>query len=157
MGTSATAGGKPNCEKADKEFRKKFTENELGAVCNICERIWFQNDLKPITTNGERVPLQPGHFESVAGFMGCSTCRNSLRDDKVPTLSITNGFTYPELPPDMPHMDIITERLVAMRLPFMQIRRLCHARGENFIVNVVRSVVILHDLKFQAVTAFSDR
>lgn len=148
MGTSATAGGKSNCEKADIEFRKKFTENELGAVCNICDRIWFQNDLKPITTDGARIMLQPGHFDSVAGFMLCQTCRNSLKDGKVPILSTTNGFTYPPLPPDMPDMDIITERLIAMRLPFMQIRRLCHARGATFIIYFNCSVIILLDLKF---------
>ncbi|KAL1395476.1 hypothetical protein pipiens_011217 [Culex pipiens pipiens] len=103
------AGGKPNCGKADEAFRKKFTENKLGAVCNICERIWFQDDLKFITTDGARVLLQPGHFESVAGFVGCQTCRNSLRDGRVPVLSVTNGFTYPELPSDLPPLDIITE------------------------------------------------
>ncbi|EDS32999.1 tetratricopeptide repeat protein, tpr [Culex quinquefasciatus] len=135
-------GGKPNCKKADQAFRKKFTENELGAVCNICERIWFQDDLKPITTDGARVLLQPGHFESVAGFMGCQTCRNSLRDGRVPVLSITNGFTYPELPTDMPHLDIITERLISARLPFMQIRRLCHARGSYSILGQVINVPV---------------
>lgn len=134
MDTSATAGGKPNCGKADEAFRKKFTENKLGAVCNICERIWFQDDLKFITTDGARVLLQPGHFESVAGFVGCQTCRNSLRDGRVPVLSVTNGFTYPELPSDLPPLDIITERLISARLPFMQIRRLCHARGAQFFI-----------------------
>lgn len=129
MNAAASTGGKLNYKKADNEFRKKFTENELGAVCNVCERIWFQNDLKPITTDGARVLLQPGHFESVAGFMGCQTCRQSLKDGKVPVLSTTNGFTYPEIPPHLPLLDIITERLISARLPFMQIRRLCHARG----------------------------
>ncbi|KAL9692106.1 hypothetical protein quinque_005500, partial [Culex quinquefasciatus] len=116
-GTTATAGGKPDCAKADIAFHKKFTDNKLGDYCNVCERIWFSNDLRPITSDGGRVLVEAGHFESVAGFKVCQTCHNSLRNGKVPTLSTSNGFTYPEKPANLPPLDPITERLIAPRLP----------------------------------------
>ncbi|XP_052565864.1 uncharacterized protein LOC120424652 [Culex pipiens pallens] len=34
-GTTATAGGKPDCAKADIAFHKKFTDNKLGDYCNL--------------------------------------------------------------------------------------------------------------------------
>ncbi|KAL1374276.1 hypothetical protein pipiens_018175, partial [Culex pipiens pipiens] len=116
-GTTATAGGKPDCAKADIAFHKKFTDNKLGDYCNVCERIWFSNDLRSITSDGGRVLVEAGHFESVAGFKVCQTCHNSLRNGKVPTLSTSNGFTYPEKPANLPPLDPITERLIAPRLP----------------------------------------
>ncbi|EDS42392.1 conserved hypothetical protein [Culex quinquefasciatus] len=141
-GTIATAGGKPDCVKADIAFHKKFTENKLGDYCNVCERIWFSNDLRPITSDGGRVLVEAGHFESVAGFKVCQTCNNSLRNGKVPTLSTSNGFTYPEKPANLPPLDPITERLIAPRLPFMQIRRLSHARGSYTIIGQIINVPV---------------
>ncbi|KAL9705431.1 hypothetical protein quinque_008949 [Culex quinquefasciatus] len=141
-GTTATAGGKPDCAKADIAFHKKFTDNKLGDYCNVCERIWFSNDLRPITSDGGRVLVEAGHFESVAGFKVCQTCHNSLRNGKVPTLSTSNGFTYPEKPANLPPLDPITERLIAPRLPFMQIRRLSHARGSYTIIGQIINVPV---------------
>lgn len=132
-GTSATAGGKPDCTKADIDFRKKFTDNKLGEYCNVCERIWWRSDLKPIPQDGGEMLVRTGHFESVEGFRVCRNCHSSLKDGKVPRLSVSNGFRYPPMPLFLPRLDPITERLISPRLPFMQIRRLSYARGAMFV------------------------
>lgn len=131
-GTCATAGGKPDCSKADAVFRKKFEDNNLGEDCNVCGRFWWTSDMKPIPVEGGRMLVETGHYGSVEGFNVCGTCRGSLREKKVPRLSKSNGFYYPPKQ-NLPKLDPITERLISPRLPFMQIRQLSRARGSLFV------------------------
>ncbi|XP_058445649.1 uncharacterized protein LOC131426905 [Malaya genurostris] len=72
------------------------------------------------------------------------TCRNSLKQGKVPKLAVSNGFKYQEYPsnPSLPPLDPITERLISPRLPFMQIRRLRFATGNYGIVGQVINVPV---------------
>lgn len=80
------------------------------------------------------VLIDSGAFESVNGFSVCQTCRKNLNRGKVPTLSKSNGFTFPNKPSGLPALDVVTERLVSPRLPFMQIRRLRFASGQTSFV-----------------------
>lgn len=74
----------------------------------------------------------------------CKTCSVSIKKHKIPLLSTFNVFKYPERPADLPELDIITERFISPRLPFMQIRRLRHFNGQfaktGQIINVPVSV-----------------
>lgn len=127
----------PNFDRADREFIKRFVENKFGVACSVCDRLWFINDLKTISEAAGQVLLQAGHFESVANFKACQTCRSSLQRGSVPTLSSSNGFVYPCYPPNLPPLDPISERLISPRLPFMQIRRLRQAQGLIFVYSIV--------------------
>jgi hypothetical protein len=73
----------------------------------------------------------------VAQVKACVTCTATLGRDQVPSLSSSNGFTYPPYPMHLPPLDCISERLVAPRLPFMQIRRLTYQMGGYGIVGQV--------------------
>jgi hypothetical protein len=75
----------------------------------------------------------------VAQFKACVTCTAILRDE-VPSLSSSNGFTYPLYPTHSPPLNCISERLVAPRLPFTQIRRLRHQMGGYGIAGQVINV-----------------
>lgn len=121
--------GEPNLDRADREFEKRFIENEFGYACDVCARIWFQNDLKPLSNADGAVLMAANYFETVDGFSACLTCRSSLKRGLIPTLSQTNGFTYPKFPSNLPPLDPITTRLVSPRICFMQLRRLRHAAG----------------------------
>lgn len=116
-------------ERATREFNKRFINNEFGIACNVCDRLWFTNDVKPINASGMTILLGTGYFEFVEGFLVCQTCRCNLKQNKIPTMSKSNGFTYPIYPAELPPLDPITERLISPRLPFMQIRRLRFAAG----------------------------
>lgn len=120
----------------------------------MCDRLWFTNDLKPITEVAGRMLLEAGHFASVVDFKVCQTCRSSLQRGAVPTLSSSNGFVYPRYPRDLPPLDPISERLISPRLPFMQIRRLRQAQGLDYVYyivlvpifkNIIRIFRQLHD------------
>ncbi|GFX28173.1 hypothetical protein TNCV_425001 [Trichonephila clavipes] len=47
-----------------------------------------------------------------------------MDSDKVPTLSLSNGFVYPPKQHGLPVLDLISSSLVSRRLTFMQISRL---------------------------------
>ncbi|EDS38200.1 conserved hypothetical protein [Culex quinquefasciatus] len=133
---------RPNYDRATLEFRKLFVENSFGAVCSVCDRLWFKNDLKPITEAGGNVLVQAGDFDSTEGFMVCQTCNSSLNRGKVPTLSKSNGFVYPPIPPGLPKLDMISKRLISPRFIFLVIRRLCHALGNYGIIGQVINVPV---------------
>lgn len=72
----------------------------------------------------------------------CKTCNVSIQKGKIPSLATFNGFKYPERPADLPELDIITERFISPRLPFMQIRRLRHFNGQFAITGQIINVPV---------------
>jgi hypothetical protein len=78
----------------------------------------------------------------VAQFKACITCTATLDRDQVPGLSSSNGFTYPPYPTHLPPPGCIRKKLVAPKLPFMQIRRLRHQIGGYGIVGQVINVPV---------------
>lgn len=85
----------------------------------MCDRLWFNKDFKRVT---------PKHYEllqkSFAGcdvkqFKVCATCLRSLNIKQIPSLSKSNGFSYPPKPVGLPPLDTVSERLISPRLPFM--------------------------------------
>jgi hypothetical protein len=78
----------------------------------------------------------------VAQFKACVTCTATLDRDQIPSLSSSDGFTYPPYPTHLPPLDCISETFVAPRLSFMQIRRLRHQMGGYGIVGQVINVPV---------------
>nr|XP_029713647.1 uncharacterized protein LOC115257831 [Aedes albopictus] len=132
----------PNLDGATREFRKRFINNRFGFSCGVCDRLWFSNDLKLL--NAAETEVLAGTDIQTAGLSACATCRASLKQGRVPTLAVSNGFKYPEQPvnPPLPSLDPITERLISPRLPFMQIRRLRFAAGNYGIIGQVINVPV---------------
>ena len=126
-------------------MNSKFHDNPLGAICDVCDRIWFQNDLK--TAPASCVPLLATEFidEDVEHFKLCANCYRTLTDrskPKIPTLSRSNGFVYVEFPKHLPPLNCISERLVSPRIPFMQIRHLKRVGGSKAIVGQIINVPV---------------
>ncbi|XP_062538206.1 uncharacterized protein LOC134206494 [Armigeres subalbatus] len=122
---------KPNFDRADREFQKRFVENDFGCACDVCARIWFRNDLKPISDSNAAVLLATN-----------ATCRTSLNRGSIPTLSQSNGFTYPKFPSNLPPLDPLTTRLVSPRINFMQFRRLRHTAGSLAIIGQIINIPV---------------
>ena len=53
----------------------------------------------------------------------CKTCSNSLKSSKTPKLAVSNGCSFPHKPPEL-NLYPLEERLIAQRIPFMQMRNL---------------------------------
>ncbi|GIY25523.1 helitron_like_N domain-containing protein [Caerostris darwini] len=54
----------------------------------------------------------------------CKTCSDHIRKRNVPNLVANYGFRYPEQPSCLSELNDLEERLVALYIPFMQIREL---------------------------------
>ncbi|GFR22603.1 helitron_like_N domain-containing protein [Trichonephila clavata] len=121
---------------AHREFQKDFLENDFGHVCDICDRLWFKKDLKIFINNDMTPNIQfirtMVENADLAEIKICSTCLASINKNRVPPLSVYNGFKYSPLPENLRNypLDLITERLISPRIPFMQIRRLRHIHEE---------------------------
>ncbi|GBM13725.1 hypothetical protein AVEN_89992-1 [Araneus ventricosus] len=113
-----------------KHFAKHFTENKFGHVCNVCDSVRFLKDVTPSCKNEKFLSALSAEFpdKDVQAFNLCGSCEISLYNSKIPPLSRTNGFIYPDRP-DLQSLDPISERLISPRLPFIQIRRL---RSEGY-------------------------
>lgn len=133
---------------AHRQFEKDFVENEFGVVCDICDRLWFKSDLKYFPNNDttQNIEFIRTLLSNIAilQIKICSTCFAAIRKKNIPPLSVYNGFKYPPLPDclkDFP-LDLVTERLISPRIPFMQIRRLRHVHGQYGIYGQVINVPI---------------
>ncbi|XP_015121857.1 uncharacterized protein LOC107044482 [Diachasma alloeum] len=125
-----------------KEFKKQFLDNTFGEACNICDRLWFKNDLKTIEEPHRELLQSDFPQIDINHFKACKTCLSSLNRNKIPTFSTSNGFKYPPKPANLPELDLISERLISPRIPFMQIRRLRHMSGQYGILGQVINVPV---------------
>lgn len=82
---------------------------------------------------------------NVAEIKICSTCKTSVQKGKIPPLAVENGFKYPERPANLPKLNLIEERLISPRLPFMQIRRMRHVNGQFCITGQIINVPVSLD------------
>lgn len=57
-------------------------------------------------------------------------------------MSTFNGFKYPDIPQHLPPLDLVSERLISPRIPFMQIRRLRHVNGQYGIFGQIINVPV---------------
>ncbi|XP_063979337.1 uncharacterized protein LOC135163656 isoform X2 [Diachasmimorpha longicaudata] len=133
---------------AHREFQKDFVANEFGLACDVCDRLWFKKDLSYLqnidtTKNIDFVrPLLSN--TTLPEIKLCSTCNAATKKQRIPPMSVYNGFKYPPIPAslkDFP-LDLVTERLISPRIPFMQIRRLRHVHGQYGIYGQVINVPI---------------
>lgn len=123
-------------------FIRDFINNPFGLKCCVCDRLWFKNDLKPLSIEEEEIIKQK--FPEFEGLndLGCTTCRQALRRKTIPKLAALNGFKYTAIPADLPKLDLVSGRLISPRIPFMQIRRLRHVQGQFGILGQVINVPV---------------
>ena len=136
-----------------KEFQKKFETIEESIkrfhsdisfgpiyVCSCCHQTWFRKSvsvLKNTHIPAESKRLHCTEFTSVGNEEWiCHTCLRALRDSKVPKLSVANGMKWPDKPPEL-NLHQLEERLIALRIPFMQIRELPRGGQYSLKGNVI--------------------
>ena len=108
-------------------------------VCTCCHQTWFRKGvcmLKNINLPTSS-RLYCTKFISVndAEWI-CHTCIGAIRDGKVPKLSVANGMKWPDKPPEL-DLHQLEERLIALRIPFMQIRELPRGGQYSLKRNVI--------------------
>jgi hypothetical protein len=78
-------------------------KNRFGYSCNVCDRLWFEQDLKQVTNNHVDILAREFVDEDVSQFKVCATCWRSLNKQQIPGLSRSNEFVrvYPPYPTDL--------------------------------------------------------
>lgn len=107
-------------DSASSDFNTSFDDYPCSASCDVCHRLWFKLDVSNVQK--EWLPLLLLEFpgEDVASFKVCPSCRSSLSSNKVPSLSRSNDFIQPPMPAHLPQLNLVEERLVPPRTPFLQ-------------------------------------
>ena len=118
-------------EESIKRFHSDIAIGPLY-VCSCCHQTWFRKSvsmLKNTHISAESKRLHCTDFTPVGNEEWiCHTCLTALRENKPPKLSVANGMKWPDKPPEL-NLHQSEERLIALRIPFMQIREL--PRGDS--------------------------
>jgi hypothetical protein len=69
----------------------------------------------------------------------------TLSKNKIPSMSVYNGFKVPYIPDHLPPLDIISESLISPRIPYMQIRRVHHVNSQYGIYGQIINVPVSVD------------
>ena len=129
--------------KTIQESIKQFHSNiAIGPlyVCTCCHQTWFRKSvsmLKNTHITAESRRLHCTNFTSIGNEEWiCHTCLSALRECKPPKLSVSNGMKWPDKPPEL-NLHQLEERLIALRIPFMQIRELPRGGQYSLKGNVI--------------------
>ena len=115
-------------EEAIEKFKE--TEGSCSYVCSSCHQVWFKKSVKEVSSLG-KVSLDKtllnqcitGHISVANREWICNTCIFNIKQGKIPKLSVFNGMVFPQKPPEL-DLSNLEERLISLRIPFMQIRAL---------------------------------
>ena len=126
-------------EESIKRFHSDISFGPIY-VCSCCHQTWFRKSvsvLKNTHIPAESKRLHCTEFTSVGNEEWiCHTCLSALRDSKLPKLSVANGMKWPDKPPEL-NLHQLEERLIALRIPFMQIRELPRGGQYSLKGNVI--------------------
>ena len=126
-------------EESIKRFHSDIAIGPLY-VCSCCHQTWFRKSvsmLKNTHISAESKRLHCTDFTSVGNEEWiCHTCLCALRESKPPKLSVANGMKWPDKPPEL-NLHQLEERLIALRIPFMQIRELPRGGQYSLKGNVI--------------------
>ena len=126
-------------EECIKRFHSDIAIGPLY-VCSCCHQTWFRKSvsmLKNTHISAESKRLHCTDFASVGNEEWiCHTCLSALRESKPPKLSVANGMKWPDKPPEL-NLHQLEERLIALRIPFMQIRELPRGGQYSLKGNVI--------------------
>lgn len=124
-----------------KNFHEQIRHGSIF-VCSCCQQTWFKESVLKVENTKLDERIKNKYLTSTFSVENlewvCNTCYSSLRENRTPKLSVLNGMTWPLKPIEL-DLFPLEERLVSLRIPFMQIRELPRggqysARGN--VVNV---------------------
>ena len=101
----------------------KAVESGPDYVCKCCFQTWFKAGVCHATSVPENDWV-------------CNTCYKYLKSSKIPPCSYLNGLKFPVKPTEL-DLTPLEERLVAPRIPFMQLREKPRGGQLSILGNVV--------------------
>ncbi|CAF4915843.1 unnamed protein product [Pieris macdunnoughi] len=95
--TSLPYSNFPRLKRAHQEFKKKFLDIPFAYPCSVCNRLWFQDDLKSPSPEHIEILTQIIPNTPAKNTKLCNTCIQALNKKNIPSMSTFNGFKYPEI------------------------------------------------------------
>ena len=112
-------------------------------VCSSCHQVWFKGSVQKASSLPTNVLQNPVVQQCLTGYKSvdndewlCITCTASLKCGKIPKLSKQNKMAFPDKPSVL-NLHPLEERLISLRIPFMQIRQLPRGGQLSIKGNVV--------------------
>ena len=115
------------------EAKNRFKEaiySSLSYVCSCCHQTWFRRSVRTISSLGKTILNTPLLNKCLTGYISvancewlCNTCLFNIKKGKIPRLAVINGMRFPYKPAEL-NLSDLEERLISLRIPFMQIRAL---------------------------------
>ena len=118
---------------ADMKELLKISDSSVAdgpvCVCPICQQTWFKHSVIQVsemrlTKDDEQAVFEKCTMNYVSENEKewiCKTCRTAISEARIPKLSVYNKMAFPEQPPEL-KLFVMDKRLIAQRIPFMQIR-----------------------------------
>ena len=135
-----------NCRKdfvtTEESIQRFHSDISIGPlyVCTCCHQTWFRKSVSILKNT--HIPAE-SRRQYCTGFTSvnneewaCHTCLSALRERKCPKLSVANGMKWPDKPVEL-NLHQLEERLIALRIPFMQIRELPRGGQYSLKGNVI--------------------
>ena len=120
--------GKSFSETVDKF--KEAIRSSSSFVCSCCHQTWFSHSVKEVSSLNEISLDKQLLNKCLTGYISvancewiCNTCLFNVKQGKIPKLSVINGMKFPDRPAEL-NLSNLEERLISLRIPFMQIRAL---------------------------------
>jgi hypothetical protein len=124
--------------KQDKLFEKFLSDSKQSCThsCSSCNNLFFIDAVsyfikdEIITNFKEHFDLNDDFFKTYCPISKdyniclCKTCNSSFKSGKIPTLNISNGFIFYDIPESLNVLTFLEQRFVSPRIPFMIIYEL---------------------------------
>ena len=121
-----------------KQFHSSIAVGPLF-LCTCCHQTWFRKGVcmlkninLPTSSRLYCTKLTSVNDEEWI----CHTCMGEIRDGKVPKLTVANGIKWPDKPSEL-DLHQLEERLISLRIPFIQIRELPRGGQYSLKGNVI--------------------
>jgi len=131
-------------ESLQTKLEKFRTQTKEGPtlVCICCGALWFRSSVHSVSSTNLEQKHNPDFLKNIFNVKSedkwiCRTCLIYVKRGQVPRLALSNGLDFPIIPEVLKNLTALEERLVALRLPFLQIRSLGVDRQCGMKGNVV--------------------
>ncbi|XP_060573123.1 uncharacterized protein LOC132731041 [Ruditapes philippinarum] len=124
-------------EECIAKFHQNIQEGPIY-VCSSCHQTWFKESVSEVLTFTckDKNKYITGLKSVAEKEWICVTCKHNIKKGTLPKLSVLNGMEWPTKPKEL-ELFPLGERLIALRIPFMQIRELPRGRQLSIKGNVV--------------------
>ena len=109
---------------------KEAIYSSASYVCSSCHQTWFKHSVKAVASLNTKLIKSYMLNKCLTGYISvenrewiCNSCLFNIKQGKVPKLSVINGMKFPQKHAEL-DLSNLEERLISLRIPFMQIRAL---------------------------------